>query len=276
MPNGRGIGLAGFPSRPTPVEVASDRLPDSRVLRCGPSSAAPFLPIQRGVWWIARYTMILVVTTPVNAPQLLETPISQTGYSETRLRRELDSSSCGCCYHFGFVMSFMQDKTFSVPQPVIDGALRRLVDACWNWTGWNGADPGHTCYAIGEESRRGWWDGRNDIFRCVVLCECHAAECNKRMWYQLDGPDAEHTEGGLLGGVQAIPPPSARRCRHRWKMLLADLKQLAIISHSRESGGLTIDPTSLGSDHKDTHRKGHPVHRNSHIPLWTDGLFSRA
>ena len=34
---------------------------------------------------------------------------------------------------------------------------------------------------------RGRWDGRNDIFRCIVICQrCNASECNKRMWYQID------------------------------------------------------------------------------------------
>ena len=34
---------------------------------------------------------------------------------------------------------------------------------------------------------RGRWDGRNDIFRCIDICQrCNASECNKRMWYQID------------------------------------------------------------------------------------------
>ena len=41
----------------------------------------------------------------------------------------------------------------------------------------------------------GRWDGRNDIFRCLVLCEnCNASECNKRMWYQLDNYESHLCE----------------------------------------------------------------------------------
>ena len=42
---------------------------------------------------------------------------------------------------------------------------------------------------------RGRWDGRNDIFRCIVICEdCGASECNKRMRYQLDNHDSHLCE----------------------------------------------------------------------------------
>ena len=42
---------------------------------------------------------------------------------------------------------------------------------------------------------RGRWDGHNQIFRCIVVCQrCHASECNKRMWYQLDNHDSHLCE----------------------------------------------------------------------------------
>ena len=46
-------------------------------------------------------------------------------------------------------------------------------------------DTGFIRYRYGIQGR-GRWDGRSDIFRCIVICEnCDASECNKRMWYQL-------------------------------------------------------------------------------------------
>ena len=42
---------------------------------------------------------------------------------------------------------------------------------------------------------RGRWDGRNDIFRCIVICQrCNASECNKRMWYQIDNHSSHMCE----------------------------------------------------------------------------------
>ena len=42
---------------------------------------------------------------------------------------------------------------------------------------------------------RGRWDGHNQIFRCIVVCQtCNASECNKRMWYQLDNHDSHMCE----------------------------------------------------------------------------------
>ena len=42
---------------------------------------------------------------------------------------------------------------------------------------------------------RGRWDGRNDIFRCIVICQrCNASECNKRMWYQIDNHNSHMCE----------------------------------------------------------------------------------
>ena len=42
---------------------------------------------------------------------------------------------------------------------------------------------------------RGRWDGHNQIFRYIVVCQiCNASECNKRMWYQLDNHDSHMCE----------------------------------------------------------------------------------
>ena len=42
---------------------------------------------------------------------------------------------------------------------------------------------------------RGRWDGHNQIFRCIVVCQiCNASKCNKRMWYQLDNHDSHMCE----------------------------------------------------------------------------------
>ena len=55
-------------------------------------------------------------------------------------------------------------------------------------------DRGFISYRRGIQGR-GRWDGRNDIFRCIMLCEnCHASECNKRMWYQLDNHESHLCE----------------------------------------------------------------------------------
>ena len=56
-------------------------------------------------------------------------------------------------------------------------------------------DTGFSRYRHGIQGRG---DGRNDIFRCTVLCEsCNANECNKRMWYQLDNHDSHLCESCL-------------------------------------------------------------------------------
>ena len=51
-------------------------------------------------------------------------------------------------------------------------------------------DTGFIRYRRGIQGR-GRWDGHIDIFRCIVLCRnCHASECNKRMWYKLDNHES--------------------------------------------------------------------------------------
>ena len=58
-------------------------------------------------------------------------------------------------------------------------------------------DTGFIRYRPGIQGR-GRWDGRNDIFRCIVLCEsCNARGCNMRMWYQLDNHDSHLCESCL-------------------------------------------------------------------------------